>query len=131
MKRFRSLILMMAIGMIVAAPLNAQGERRIQFPKGKSSTIVKGSTGTSGVTYVLRVRSGQKIVLDLTPTKGVGIKVETNGRYGQMVLLREESGGHYEVGLEETGDYTIFIGSTGVRSVPFVLKVGVTRLADI
>ena len=131
MKRFQSLILMIAAGMIVTAPLSAQTERRIQFPKGKSSTVVKGSTGTSGITYVLRARSGQKIVLDLTPASGVGIKVETNGRYGQMVLLREEGGGHYEVGLEETGDCTIFVGSTGGRSVPFVLKVGVTRLTDI
>ena len=131
MKRLRSLMLMLAVGMIVAAPLTAQSERRIQFPKGKSSTIVKGSTGTSGVTYVLRARSGQKIVIDLTPANGVGVKVETNGRYGQMVLLREESGGHYEVGLEETGDYTIFIGSTSGKPVQFTMKVGVTRLADI
>ena len=131
MKRFRSLILMIAAGMIVTAPLSAQTERRIQFPKGKSSTVVKGSTGTSGITYVLRARSGQKIVFDLTPASGVGIKVETNGRYGQMVLLREEGGGHYEVGLEETDDYTIFVGSSGARSVPFVLKVGATRLTDI
>ena len=130
MKRFKTLILALVLGM-AATPLNAQVERRIQFPKGKSSRVVKGSTGTSGVMYVLRARSGQKIVLDLTAAKGVGIKVETNGRYGQMVLLREEGGGHYEIGLEETGDYTIFIGSTSARSVPFVLKVGVTRLADI
>jgi hypothetical protein len=131
MKRFQVLMLMIAVAMIVNAPLNAQGERRIQFPKGKSSTIVKGPTGTTGVTYVLRAQSGQKIVLDLTPANGIGVKVETNGRYGQMVLLREETGGHYEVGLEENGDYTIFVGSTNGRSVPFVLKVGVTRLSDI
>ena len=131
MKRLKSLILMSAVWVIVAAPLTAQSERRIQFPKGKSSAVVKGSTGTSGVTYVLRARSGQKIVLDLTPANGVGVKVETNGRYGQMVLLREESGGHYEVGLEESGDYTIFVGSASGKSVPFTLKVGTTRLADI
>lgn len=128
MKRLMSIV---ALALITAVAMPAQTERRVQFPKGKSSAILKGSTGTSGVTYVLRARSGQKIVLDLTPTKGVGIKVETNGRYGQMVLLREEGGGHYEVGLEETDDYTIFVGSTGGRSVPFVLKVGVTRLTDI
>ncbi|MEQ1764273.1 MAG: hypothetical protein ABL984_14175 [Pyrinomonadaceae bacterium] len=131
MKRLQSLILMLALGMILSAPLNAQAERRIQFPKGKSSTIVKGSTGNSGITYVLRARSGQKIVLDLTPANGVGVKVEANGSYGHMVLLREESGGHYEIGLEESGDYTIFIGSTSGKPVPFVLKVAVARLADI
>lgn len=120
-----------ALAMAVAGSGNAQAEHRIQFPKGKSATVVKGATGTSGVTYVLRARSGQKIVLDLTRAKGLGIKVETNGRFGQMVLLREESGGHFEVGLEETGDYTIFIGSMSGKSTPFVLRVAVTRLADI
>jgi len=104
MKRFRSLMLMMAVGMLVAAPLNAQGERWIQFPKGKSSTVVKGSTGTSGVAYVLRARSGQKIVLDLTPANGVGVKVETHRRYGQMVLPPHRSGRQSEVRLAATRD---------------------------
>ena len=131
MKRLQSLILMIVASIAVVAPLRAQTERRIQFPKGKSSAALKGSTGAAGVTYVLRARSGQRIVLDLTPSKGVGIKVETNGRYGQMVLLREEHGGHFEIGLEETGDYTIFIGSTDDRPVKFALKVAVTQLADI
>ena len=131
MKRFKSLILMIAVAAIAASPLNAQAERRIQFPKGKSSTVVRGSTGGSGITYVLRARSGQKIVIDLSPAAGLGIKVETTGRYGHMVMLREESGGHYEVGLEESGDYTIFVGSTSRRPVSFVMKVGVTMLADV
>lgn len=131
MKRFKSLILMIAVAAIAASPLNAQAERRIQFPKGKSSTVVRGSTGGTGITYVLRARSGQKIVIDLSPAAGLGIKVETTGRYGHMVMLREESGGHYEVGLEESGDYTIFVGSTSGRPVSFVMKVGVTKLADV
>ena len=131
METLKSLLLIFAVGMLAAAPLSAQAERRIQFAKGKSSTVVKGSTGTSGVTYVLRARSGQKIVLDLGPESSVGVKVETNGRYGQMVMLREEAGGHYEIGLEESGDYTIFVGSTNGNSVAFTLKVGITRLTDI
>ena len=109
----------------------AQQPKRIQFAKGKTSAVVKASTGLYGITYVVRARSGQKLVLDLTPATKVGIKVETDGRYGQMVLLREERGGKYEIGLEETGDYTIFIGSTGGKSVLFNLTVEIKRLADI
>jgi len=104
---------------------------RIQFAKGKSSATVNGRTGTYGVSYVLRARSGQKLILTLSPEADVGIKVETNGRFGQQVLLREEKGGTYEVGLEESGDYTIFIGSTNNRSVAFTLTVKTGRLADI
>jgi hypothetical protein len=131
MRKLQALILLLTLGIITATPLTAQTERRIQFPKGKSSTVIKGMTGTSGVTYVIRARSGQRIVLDLTPSNGVGLKVETVGRYGHQVLLREEAGGHYEVGLEENGDYTIFLGSTDRRSTAFTLKVAITKLSDV
>jgi hypothetical protein len=70
-------------------------------------------------------------VLTLTPRSGVGIKVETDGTYGHQVLLREERGGTYEVGLEESGDYTIFLGSINGKSAPFTLTVKITKLADI
>ena len=83
------------------------------------------------MSYVVRAKSGQKLVLDLTPTKQVGIEVETGGETGQMVLLREEQGGSYEVGLEETGDYTIFIGSKNNQPVTFTLTVKITKLIDI
>ena len=115
----------------VFVSVNAQSPTRIQFGKGKNSAVLKGSTGEYGITYVIRARSGQKIVIDLSPATKVGIKVETDGRYGQSVLLREERGGHYEVGLEESGDYTIFIGSLNNRPTPFTLSVKVVKMADI
>ena len=123
--------LLIAFVLIGGAEAKAQTAKRIQFAKGKTSTTVKGTTGSYGTTYVVRAKSGQKLILNLTPTSKVGIKVETNGRYGQMVLLREERGGAYEVGLEESGDYTIFIGSTEGKSVPFTLTVKITNMTDI
>lgn len=109
----------------------AQNPIRIQFAKGKSSATVKGTTGAYGTTYVIRAKSGQKLVITLSPASKVGIKVETDGSNGQMVLLREEHGGNYEVGLEENGDYTIFVGSTNNKSIPFTLTVKITKIADI
>jgi len=109
----------------------AQDAKRIQFAKGKSSAVVSGATGAYGNSYVVRAHSGQKIVLKLTPASGVGIKVETAGSDGQQVLLREERGGTYEVGLEESGDYTIFIGSTTGRSVNYTLTVSIVKMTDI
>jgi len=110
---------------------NAQTLTRIQFAKGKSSAVVKGTTGNYGVRYVVRAKSGQKLVLNLSPTSKVGIKVETVSRYGEMVLLREKRGGTFVVGLEESGDYTIFIGSTNNKSVPFTLTVTIKKMTDI
>jgi hypothetical protein len=125
------LLALFAFISMAGASAFAQTPKRIEFAKGKSSATVAGSTGSYGVSYLLRARSGQKIVVDLEPVSGVGIKVETDGTDGQQVLLREERGGHYEIGLEEGGDFTIFIGSTNGQPVSFKLTIKITKLADI
>jgi hypothetical protein len=124
-------LLLVTFAFISGVEAKAQAPKRIQFAKGKTSTTVKGSTGAYGTTYVVRAKSGQKLVLNLTPAQKVGIKVETDGRFGQTILLREERGGSYEVGLEESGDYTIFIGSTDNQPVSFTLTVKITNMTDI
>jgi hypothetical protein len=132
MKKILSLSLMLiAFVFNFGFQAKAQSIKRIQFAKGKASATVKGNTGSYGVIYVVRASSGQKLVLSLTPASKVGIKVETKGRFGEMVLLREERGGSFEVGLEESGDYTIFIGSTDNKPVSFALTVKIARLADV
>ena len=123
--------LLITFAVICGVEAKAQTLKPIQFAKGKSSATVKGNTGSYGVTYVVKGKSGQKLVLSLMPTAKVGIKVETKGSYGEMVLLREERGGTYEVGLEESGDYTIFIGSTNNQPVAFTLTVKIAKLTDI
>jgi opacity protein-like surface antigen len=126
-----SILFVAVFALIAAGSAAAQGEKRIQFAKGKSSATVTGSTGANGTAYVVRARSGQKLVLTITPRSGVGVKVEKEGRFGHEVLLREERGGTYEVGLEESGDVTIFLGSTSGKSAAFTLTVKITKLADI
>jgi len=116
---------------IIGGNAEAQTTKQIQFAKGKSSATVRDTTGRNGSIYVVRGKSGQKLVLDLSPVKQIGIKVEFDGTYGEMVLLREEKGGHYEIGLEESGDYTIFIGPISHLPIRFVLTVKISKLADI
>jgi hypothetical protein len=129
----KQLLITFAIAIVLFAvqSASAQEPKRIQFAKGKNSAVVTGNTGNNGTYYVLRARSGQKIVLTVTPRTGVGVKVETTGSYGHQVLLREERGGTYQVGLEESGDYTIFLGSINGKPAPFTLTVKITKLADI
>jgi hypothetical protein len=115
----------------IAQPARADVPSRIQFARGKSSALVKGSTGDYGVTYVIRANGGQVLMLDLSPRAGVGIKVSLEGSSGLAVLLKEEIGGDYEVGLEETGDYTIFIGSTRGKPTSFALSVKTRKMKDI
>lgn len=109
----------------------AQTIKQIQFEKGKSSATVKGNTGSSGTYYAIRAKGGQVLILDLSPTAKVGIKVEIDGTDGYVNLLREQKGGHYEIGLEESGEYTILVGSTTGKPVPFTLTVKVRKMRDI
>ena len=129
----KHLLITFAIAFVLFAiqSATAQEPKRIQFAKGKNSAVVQGNTGNNGTTYVVRAKSGQKLVLTLTPRSGVGIKVETDGSYGQQVLLREQRGGTYEVGLEESGDYTIFLGSINSKPAPFTLTVKIVKMTDI
>ena len=115
----------------LALPAFGQTETRITFAKGKSSAAVKGNTGQFGTYYVVRARQGQMLTLDVSPTARVGVKVEANGRFGHSVLLREEHGGRFEIGLEEAGDYTIFVGSLNGKPVTFRMTVSIRKLADI
>ena len=117
--------------MFGSADVSAQAPKRIEFAKGKSSATVRGTTGQNGAIYSIRARSGQMLVLTLSPRSGVGIKVENIGRFGHMVLLREERGGTYEVGLEESGEYTIVVGTTSGKSAAFTLSVRIVRMTDI
>ncbi|HVQ56507.1 MAG TPA: hypothetical protein VMS29_07105 [Pyrinomonadaceae bacterium] len=129
----KHLFTMLAVAVVLFAvqAASAQEEKRIQFAKGKNSAVVQGNTGKNGIYYVVKAKSGQKLVVTVTPRSGVGIKIENEGTYGHQVLLREERGGTYEVGLEESGDYTIFLGSTNGKPAPFTLTVKITKLADI
>lgn len=131
MKRIVRIFVGLIAMAIMSGNAKAQTEKRILFAKGKSSAVVKDTTGGYGANYVIRAESGQKLVLDLSPTTKVGIKVEFDGTYGEMVLLREEKGGHYEIGLEESGDYTIFVGSINKMPIRFNLTVRISKLADI
>jgi len=130
-KKMTAVFILITSMTIIGVQAKAQTPKRIQFAKGQSSTSVKGTTGNYGVSYVVRAKSGQKLVLKLTPISGLGIKVETEGTEGQRVLLREEKGGTYEIGLDESGDYTIFIGSTTGRPISFTLTIKIAKLADI
>lgn len=66
--------MLIAIMFICGAQAEAQAPKRIQFAKGKNSAVVKGMTGGFGVTYVIRAKSGQKLVLHLMPVSTIGIK---------------------------------------------------------
>lgn len=124
----KKLLIMLALGIVFVAVQNVSAQKivRVQFGKGKNSAVLKGSTGSYGVSYVVKAKAGQKLDVTLTPTRGVGIRINTDG--GDYVLLREDKvDGTYEVGLPVTADYEILVGSVNHRSVPFTLTVKITE----
>ncbi|HVE58340.1 MAG TPA: hypothetical protein VNB22_16025 [Pyrinomonadaceae bacterium] len=122
--------LLVLVAMIFSNNFEAEAQtvKVLQFAKGRSSATVRGTTGSSGVYYNLRVKGGQKMTLNLSPSAKVGIRVDSSSG---DVLLREERGGSYVLYFEEGQGITIFVGSTGGRSVPFTLTVAITRMTDI
>lgn len=108
--------------------ISAQAEKRIQFAKGKSSATVRGVTGLSGVYYLLMAKSGQKMIVTLTPKTGIGLKIE---RGTEEVLLEEQKGGTYTVYLEENSEFSIFVGSSSGKSRAYTLTVTITKMKDI
>ena len=125
------IVLFVGVLLFAVRTTSAQEEKRIQFAKGKNSAVVQGNTGKNGIYYVVKAKSGQKLIVTVTPRSGVGVKIENEGTYGHQVLLREERGGTFEVGLEESGDYSIFLGSTSGKSAGFSLTVKIVKMTDI
>jgi hypothetical protein len=126
----KKLLIIIAFAFILGGveTASAQTEKRIQFAKGKSSATVRGTTGEYGVYYNLGAKSGQKVIITLTPKSGVGIKVEKGG---DEVLLEEQRGGTFTIYLEESGDFSIFVGSTNGKSKAFTMTVSITKMKDI
>ena len=89
---------------------NAQTEKSVQLARGKSFTVVQDTTGEHDANSVVRATSGRKLVLDLMLAAKASIRAEFDGTYREMVLLRDEKGSDLEIGLEESGDYRIFVG---------------------
>src|SRR5688500_17638892 len=102
MKKFILIALMVTA--LSASAAFGQDEKRVELSKGESSASGKWNSGLNGVYSIVRAKQGQMLVLDVAPHSKVAVKVESNGRHGHQILLREERGRHFEVGLEEAGD---------------------------
>jgi hypothetical protein len=123
-----SLLILVALIFSNSFDARAQTVNVLQFAKGRSSATVRGNTGNGGVYYNLRVKGGQKMTLNLSPSAKIGIRVDSSS--GE-VLLRKERGGSFVLYFEEGQGISIFVGSEGGRPVPFTLSVAITRMTDI
>ena len=104
------LLLLIAISSGVLA--RAQGVRRIQLPRGQTTTVVKGTLkGTADATYLLRATKGQTLVAHLTVAKGGEASLQISGPGGIRLSNANgtDAGNDFSVTLLRTGDYRIVV----------------------
>ena len=111
MKRY---IVALLVLVLIAAP-TALASKRIKFPPGRTTVILKGKTtggpsesgGMNPVSYVLRARKDQQMTLHLTSTK----KNAVFGLYSPGMELMEgaQSVADWSGKLPKTGDYEIIV----------------------
>jgi hypothetical protein len=98
--------------------------RRVQFSRGRTSTVLKGRAewGTA-YTYLLNARAGQSMSVEITGIPGVTIRTpDPNHKFD----IEEGSGGvkRWSGDLPATGTYKLIVSHTadGVRAAPYTLK---------
>lgn len=113
------------IGILLALPAYSDSQR-IQFEKGRSSAVLKGTA--PGLTenypgpreYVLKASAGQVMTVRFAGD-GASYSVSCPGEG------RTDAGAaEWSMTLAEAGDYTIRVDGTGEKEAPFSLEVGVT-----
>jgi hypothetical protein len=101
--------------LLVTATTEALAQKRVKFPPGRTTVILKGKTtggpsesgGMNPVTYVLRAKKGQQMILHLTSAK----KNAVFGLYAPGTELVEgaQSIADWTGTLPKTGDYEIIV----------------------
>lgn len=113
------------LGVLLALPAYSDPQR-IQFEKGRSSAVLKGTA--PGLTesyqgpreYVLKASAGQVMTVKFKG-EGASYSVSCPGEGGTDAGAAE-----WSMTLPEAGDYTIRVDGTGEKEAPFSLEVGVT-----
>lgn len=113
------------LGILLALPAYSEPQR-IQFEKGRSSAVLKGTA--PGRTenypgpreYVLKASAGQVMTVKFKG-EGAAYSVSCPGEGGTDAGAAE-----WSMTLPEAGDYTIRVHGTGEKEAPFSLEVGVT-----
>ena len=96
----------------------AQNAKRIQFPKGKNTTTVK---GTGNQTFVFGANERQHLIIDI---ESVGDKAtfEVTSPDGSLLTNQRFKGHDLECSLDEKGDYTIEVTAPGKFSLEITIK---------
>lgn len=106
--------------------------KHVQFPKGKSSTSIKGTVkGGEDMDYVLRANAGQTLNVDFKASKGAAFfNVVPPGSTYEALFVGMNEGDHYSGTLPKDGDYIIRVYLKGGakdsgKPVSYTINVGI------
>lgn len=125
----KKIIVAVLVFVLLNAPV-AWAQKRVKFPPGRTTVVLKGKTtggpsesgGMNPVSYVLRARKGQQMILHLTSEK----KNAVFGLYAPGMDLVEgaQSVKDWTGTLPKTGDYEIIVfPQDEVTNTNFTLEV--------
>lgn len=97
--------------------------KRVRFARGKSSTTVSDSVPPHHVySYVLYVKSGQQIRARVRSENG---KVDLDGDNIGAGQFEESGTKTFNVPVDQTGDYRVYVRNRGTSATRFTLTVTV------
>jgi hypothetical protein len=86
--------------------------QRIQFPPGRTTTVIKGVLrGDNDFTYIVRARKGQTLLAHLAVAGGgqAGILIKGPDKRTQTNPDGSDAGDDFSIILQRTGDYRIVV----------------------
>jgi hypothetical protein len=111
----RLIVALLAVLLLTATTTTVWAQKRVKFPPGRTTVILKGRTtggpsesgGMNPVSYLLRARKGQQMILHLTSAK----KNAVFGLYlpGMDLVEGAQNQTDWTGELTRTGDYEIII----------------------
>lgn len=101
------------LALLLATPALAQDKtrtERMQFAKGASAKAIKGSVkGYDGVNYVVGLRAGQTLKVDMKTSNASSYFNVTAPGADSAMFIGSTSGGSFKGVVPKTGDYTIHV----------------------
>lgn len=108
----RTTIFLVCLLVLLSTLVLAQTVRRIQFPKGRTTVVLKGSIrGSADVTYRLQARKGQKLTAHLAVPRNeyAGLLIDGPGGVRLTNQRGEDASDDFSVVLPRTGDYKLVV----------------------
>ncbi|HEX8707676.1 MAG TPA: hypothetical protein VF723_05395 [Pyrinomonadaceae bacterium] len=106
------LVLLCGLGSSAFAQGGGRSARRVQFPAGRTTTVLKGVLrGTQDATYVVRARKGQTLIAHLSVANDCCASLMIKGPDNNSLTNPDgtDASDDFSIILQRTGDYRVIV----------------------